>query len=327
MDKINCECRWYFCKYNVPLDINTEPSSVNDVNTEANIFVNNESHNNSVYSQPGTNINLSTASASSQKIQDFVGSIPKETDSITGNRIIDTRFCLMWLVCYYAQGANVQLCHLVIKQGLASLLFIKCVTQSCKFINEFYTSLPSGRGFDVNKRTAYTMRVLGHGHSDLEKFTSLMNMPKPMTQNNYDKIILKISNVTKAVAEETVRCSNRYIYIYIYIYIYCNNVVDTGVSCDSTWQRRGFSSLNGVFAAISIDSGKMFDVEPMSRSCKSCFLKGDLMKTEPTSNAEWRHFHICKYNYIGSAGGMEPEGAKRVFDRSVTKDNLRWLGD
>ena len=42
-------------------------------------------------------------------------------------------------------------------------------------------------------------------------------------------------------------------------------------------------SLNGVFAAISIDSGKVLDVEPMSRSCKSCFLKRDLMKTDPTS--------------------------------------------
>ena len=55
----------------------------------------------------------------------------------------------------------------------------------------------------INKRTVYTMRVLGHGHSGIEKFTSLMNMPKPMTQNNYDKIAAKILNVTKAVAEET----------------------------------------------------------------------------------------------------------------------------
>ena len=101
------------------------------------------------------------------------------------------------------------------KQGL-SLLFIKCVTPSCKFINEFYTSMPSGRGFAINKRTAYTMRVLGHGHSGIEKFTSLMNMPKPMTQNNYDKITLKISNVTKTVAEDAATdIREKYIYIVI----------------------------------------------------------------------------------------------------------------
>ena len=40
--------------------------------------------------------------------------------------------------------------------------------------------------------------------------------------------------------------------------------------------------------------------------------------------------HTCKYNYKGSAGGMESEGAKRVFDRSVEKHGLRYvkfLGD
>ena len=88
------------------------------------------------------------------------------------------------------------------------------------------------------------MRVLGHGHSGIDKFTSLMNMPKPMTQNNYDKIAAKILNVTKAVAEETISDAAKDIrenktsdY----------NFVDTGVSCDGTWQKRGFSSLNGVY--------------------------------------------------------------------------------
>ena len=33
--------------------------------------------------------------------------------------------------------------------------------------------------------------------------------------------------------------------------------VDIGISCDGTWQKRGFQSLNGVFAAISIDNGNI----------------------------------------------------------------------
>ena len=51
-------------------------------------------------------------------------------------------------------------------------------------------------------------------------------------------------------------------------YISTDVVVDTGVSCDGTWQKRGFSSFNGVFAAISMDN-----VEAMIRSCKVCCLK------------------------------------------------------
>ena len=40
--------------------------------------------------------------------------------------------------------------------------------------------------------------------------------------------------------------------------------------------------------------------------------------------------HICSYKYEGTAGGMKTEGAKRVFERSVEKHNLRYvkfLGD
>ena len=36
---------------------------------------------------------------------------------------------------------------------------------------------------------------------------------------------------------------------------------DIGVSVDGTWQKRGFSSLNGVIAAISTSNCKVFDVE------------------------------------------------------------------
>ncbi|GFU50108.1 acetoacetyl-CoA synthetase [Trichonephila clavipes] len=41
-----------------------------------------------------------------------------------------------------------------------------------------------------------------------------------------------------------------------------------GVSVDGTWQRRGYSSLNGCVSVISIDSGKVLDVEFMSKVCR-----------------------------------------------------------
>ena len=99
---------------------------------------------------------------------------------------------------------------------------------------------------------------------------------------------------------------------------------------DGTWKRTGFSSLNGVFVAISIESGKVLDVEPMSRYCKSCNLKKDLKVNNPTAYAAWKNAHICRYNYKVSAGGMEAEGVRRAFERSVKKHKLRhveFLGD
>lgn len=38
----------------------------------------------------------------------------------------------------------------------------------------------------------------------------------------------------------------------------------------------------------------------------------------------WKSSHKCNYNYLGSAGRMEPEGAKRIVSRSITKHKLRY---
>ena len=72
-----------------------------------------------------------------------------------------------------------------------------------------------------------------------------------------------------------------------------DDIVNTSVSGDGAWQRKGFSSFNGVFAVISIKSGKVLDVEPMSRCCKGCNLKKDLKVKNPTASAECKKAHIC----------------------------------
>ena len=64
---------------------------------------------------------------------------------------------------------------------------------------------PQGRRydntFDINTRAAYSMRTIGQGYSGLEIFTSLMNLPKLVTVNNYDKIINRLIKTTKALAD------------------------------------------------------------------------------------------------------------------------------
>ena len=69
----------------------------------------------------------------------------------------------------------------------------------------------------------------------------------------------------------------------IKVILFSLSIVDTEVSVDGSWQRRGFSSLNGVFTVISMEVGKILDSKPMSRSCKACSLKLELK--ESNSNA------------------------------------------
>ncbi|GFT08198.1 uncharacterized protein TNCV_3481491 [Trichonephila clavipes] len=49
-----------------------------------------------------------------------------------------------------------------------------------------------------------------------------------------------------------------------------SDVAECGVSVDGTWQRRGHSSLNGCVAVLSIDTGKVVDLEVMSKWCRNC---------------------------------------------------------
>lgn len=150
---------------------NIAPSSpVNFVNSESNSYVNiTESPCTSVNSSNPFNLsNLSTAS--SQKVQHFEAVTPTRKGKITGYRIIDTEILsnvIETLLC-----PTCETCTLILtenfseKCGLASSLLIKCT--HCKFTTDFYTSKTARRGFYINKRITYAMRVLGQGHGGIE---------------------------------------------------------------------------------------------------------------------------------------------------------------
>ena len=78
-----------------------------------------------------------------------------------------------------------------------SLLYIKCSTSSCRYICEFFTLAKINKGFGINQQIV--MRSLGHGYAGTEKFNTLMNIPKPMTVNNYNKTVSKIIDVVNFV--------------------------------------------------------------------------------------------------------------------------------
>ncbi|GFT10269.1 uncharacterized protein TNCV_3735361 [Trichonephila clavipes] len=87
-----------------------------------------------------------------------------------------------------------------------------------------------------------------------------------------------------------------------------NSFTKCGISIDGTWQRRGYSSLNGCVSAISVDTGKILDIEVMTQYCHIC-AKGNSQSSK----------HVCS-NYKGSAGNMEVVGAYRIFERSNVRN-------
>ena len=155
------------------------------------------------------------------------------------------------------------------KRGLARYLELECT--SCLYITQFYTSehverKEGGKGrnmYEVNVRSVYGCRQIGSGYTHLKTLCCFLNMPEPMTSDNYDNISNILKDSAKVVAENSMSVAATELRG-------SNETGDVGVSVDGTWQRKGFTSMNGVVTAISVDSGKVLDVSILSKSCKGC---------------------------------------------------------
>ena len=153
------------------------------------------------------------------------------------------------------------------KKGLARHLQLSCT--DCLYSHILFTSkqidLPKkNKGgqklFGVNVRAICGCRQVGVGHEHLKKLCCYLNMPEPMLSNNYQNISCKLNESTTRVAEKSMSMAASKLRG-------AADSADVGVSVDGTWQRKGFTYLNGVITAISIDSGKVLDTAILSKSC------------------------------------------------------------
>ena len=82
-----------------------------------------------------------TPSLSSSKVEDIEEESPKRKEGISGNHIIDVNILLGIFMSYMFECSSLALYErFERKQGLSSLLYLKCSTSSCRYIQEFFTS-------------------------------------------------------------------------------------------------------------------------------------------------------------------------------------------
>ena len=101
-------------------------------------------------------------------------------------------------------------------------------------------------------------------------------MPSPMTGVNYAKISCNIRDAVKIVAEKSMEDAVEE------AKLYKRGVADIGVSVVGTWQKRGYTSSNGVIVAISIDIGKIVDLQlrnPTTTTHNAIYLGVSLRET------------------------------------------------
>lgn len=264
-----------------------------------------------------------SASASKKKI----GDIPSEYDcDIEGNIIIGidilSQSMMNFCVCKNCKKENSLYLkeNIDLRKGLASNVSVIC--NICGNSYSFWTSSKIGSFFDINIRCVYGLRSIGKGMQSGKTLFGILDLPSPPLRfERYNDVILRsletVATESMVTATEEAVELNTFNENDMAESEICNPR-DLTVAIDGTWQRRGFSSLNGVVSVSSIDSGKILDVQVLTKYCHTCSTMLD--KSKP---------HECK-NFEGSSGSMELEGAKTVFCRSEATRNVRYkyyLGD
>ena len=103
------------------------------------------------------------------------------------------------------------------------------------------------RNYEVNGIMLYAMR------QGMKILLYLINHPAPTTKKAYSKISTNFHNAIKNVAGHTMHMASKEL---------CklkgntdvDHITDVGLSFDGAWHKRGYTSLNGFVAGISIDT-------------------------------------------------------------------------
>ncbi|GFW06127.1 uncharacterized protein TNCV_4479181 [Trichonephila clavipes] len=177
-----------------------------------------------------------------------------------------------------------------------------CSSKKCK------AEIGKPSTYEVNTRLVYAMRCIGKGAEAARMFCGIMNLPPPPTKfSKYNKMLL---GATKDVCDATMKDAVKEA-------VQENqNIRDIPVAVDGTWQKRGYSSMNGVVTVTSVDTGKVIDTEILSKHC--------------VCKDKKKHGPVCKKNFNGYSGRMEVDGALSIFQRSVQRYDVRYtkyLGD
>lgn len=263
-----------------------------------------------------------------------------------GNRLVDVGNLLNFVQaspcsqCLMQEGYEVK----ERKIGMSSVFTFQC--KICRFqrvLNSSKEHVYEGTAYaENNTRVVAGTLAMGKNYNTISKFLAYLNLPPLMAYRFWQKYVNVLHEVYQQAAEDSMAQAAEEEREHAKVpraeandeqlQVAQDEVHDIMCSCDGTWQRRGFSSHNGVCTVLTGNGKKVLDVEVMSTYCNHCAKQKKILNA--AQFAMWHQNHVdqemCDSNHTGSAGAMEPQGMLRIFRRSVSKRRLRYveyLGD
>ncbi|GFX18300.1 uncharacterized protein TNCV_4306011 [Trichonephila clavipes] len=130
-----------------------------------------------------------------------------------------------------------------------------------------------------------------------------MDLPSPVSQKSYERIMRKINLASREVADDSMK-----------------NAAKEEVSA------------SGVMKSVVIGdvTGKVIDVAVLSSYCKGCEKWRGPKSGHSYEEWKLKHQPHCVRNHIGFSSKMEVDGMKEIFQRSVPQRNakyIKYIGD
>ncbi|CAF3259605.1 unnamed protein product [Rotaria sp. Silwood2] len=196
--------------------------------------------------------------------------------------------------------------ELIIDAGKSFGLFhkngLKC--SICNKITDLtnFPAQPARHIQEPNQRLYAASAISGIGYDTTQFVLSLLGISVPSRSNFYNQVYNLYDQLFDFAHADFLTLINE-----IRNNAKCDSktILNLTVSLDGTWKKRGHHSMYGVVFLIDADSGFCLDFETLSTRCGTCEYKS--------------HQKKCSKTWDGSAGGMEKEGAKKIFERSLEK--------
>ena len=175
----------------------------------------------------------------------------------------------------------------------------------------------------VNSKAVLASKLSGIGCSRLDMVCRVLGLPPSLSAPSYSEYNKELAKLCSQQAEASfLRASEE---LHRLRGVSNDTIIDVIVTCDGTWSKRGFTANYGVVVVLSWETGQVLDVVVLSKSCPECKAHADLDEDSEDFRLWWEgHEEICNQNYEGSSPAMEPEGALRIWQRSVEKLKLRF---
>ncbi|GFX67006.1 uncharacterized protein TNCV_4181311 [Trichonephila clavipes] len=119
-----------------------------------------------------------------------------------------------------------------------------------------------------------------------------MDLPSPVSQKSYERIMRKINLASREAAEDSMK--------------------------------------NAAKEEVTASGRKVIDVAVLSSYCKGCEKWRGPKSGDSYEEWKLKHQPHCVKNHIGSSSKMEEDGMKEIFQRSVPQQNakyIKYIGD